>query len=135
MKSFNLSEWALEHRAFTGFIMGLILLGGIIAYFGLEQREDPKFTFRLMVVKTLYPGATAQEVEQQLTDKLEKKFQELPNLDYLRSYSKPGESVIFITPREAIPPDEIPELWYQVRKKADDIRMTLPQGVVGPFFQ
>jgi len=74
MKSFNLSEWALEHRAFTGFIMGLILLGGIIAYFGLEQREDPKFTFRLMVVKTLYPGATAQEVEQQLTDKLEKKI-------------------------------------------------------------
>ncbi|MGZ4995742.1 MAG: efflux RND transporter permease subunit [Methylobacter sp.] len=134
MKSFNLSEWALEHRAFTGFIMGLILLGGIVAYFALEQREDPKFTFRLMVVKTLYPGATAQEVEQQLTDKLEKKLQELPNLDYLRSYSKPGESVIFITPREAIPPDEIPELWYQVRKKADDIRMTLPQGVVGPFF-
>ncbi len=134
MKAFNLSEWAIEHRAFTGFIMALILLGGIFAYFTLEQREDPKFTFRLMVVKTLYPGATAQEVEQLVTDKLEKKFQELPNLDYLRSYSKPGESVIFITPREAIAPDEIPGLWYQVRKKADDIRMTLPQEAVGPFF-
>lgn len=134
MKAFNLSEWALEHRAFTGFIIVLILLGGIFAYFMLEQREDPKFSFRLMVVKTLYPGATAQEVEQLVTDKLEKKFQELPNLDYLRSYSKPGESVIFITPREAIAPDEIPGLWYQVRKKADDIRMTLPQEAVGPFF-
>jgi len=134
MKAFNLSEWALEHRAFTGFIIALILLGGIFAYFTLEQREDPKFSFRLMVVKTLYPGATAQEVEQLVTDKLEKKFQELPNLDYLRSYSKPGESVIFITPREAIAPDEIPGLWYQVRKKADDIRMTLPQEAVGPFF-
>ena len=134
MKAFNLSEWAIEHRAFTGFMMALILLGGIFAYFTLEQREDPKFSFRLMVVKTLYPGATAQEVEQLVTDKLEKKFQELPNLDYLRSYSKPGESVIFITPREAIAPDEIPALWYQVRKKADDIRMTLPPEAVGPFF-
>jgi multidrug efflux pump len=134
MKSFNLSQWALEHRAFTGFMTVLILLGGLFAYFMLEQREDPKFTFRLMVVRTLYPGATAREVEQQVTDKLEKKFQELPSLDYLRSYSKPGESVIFITPREAIPPSEIPELWYQVRKKADDIRTTLPQGATGPFF-
>ncbi|MGZ5049888.1 MAG: efflux RND transporter permease subunit [Methylobacter sp.] len=134
MKTFNLTEWALTHRAFTGFIMGLLLLGGIFAYFMLEQREDPKFTFRLMVVKTLYPGATAEEVEQQVTDKLEKKLQELPDLDYLRSYSKPGESVIFVTPREAIPPDEIPGLWYQVRKKVDDIRATLPQEAAGPFF-
>ena len=80
MKHFNLSEWALEHRAFTGFVMVLLLLGGIFAYFTLEQREDPKFTFRLMVVKTLYPGATALEVENQVTDRLEKKLQELPNL-------------------------------------------------------
>lgn len=134
MKYFNLSEWAIEHRVFTGFIIALLLSGGIYAYFTLEQREDPKFTFRLMVVRTLYPGATAQEVELQLTDKLEKKFQELPGLDYLRSYSKPGESVIFITPREDIPPHEISDLWYQARKKAGDIQMTLPQGVIGPFF-
>ena len=88
-----------------------------------------------MVVKTLYPGATALEVEQQLTDRLEKKIQELPNLDYLRSYSKPGESVIFVSPREDTPPKEIPELWYQVRKKVDDIRMTLPPGSIGAVFQ
>ena len=134
MKDFNLSAWALQHRAFTGFLMVLLLLGGSFAYFKLGQREDPEFTFRVMVVKTIYPGATALEVEQQLTDRLEKKIQELPNLDYLRSYSKPGESVIFVTPREDTPPKEIPDLWYQVRKKVGDIRPTLPPGVVGPFF-
>lgn len=134
MKNFNLSEWALEHRAFTGFLMVLVLLGGIVAYFQLGQREDPEFTFRVMVVKTLYPGATALETEQQVTDRLEKKIQELPNLDTLRSYSKSGESVIFVTPREDTPPKEIPDLWYQVRKKVGDIRMSLPPGIVGPFF-
>ena len=134
MKDFNLSEWGLTHRAFTGFLMALLLLGGIFAYFQLRQREDPEFTFRVMVVKTLYPGATALEVEQQVTDRLEKKIQELPNLDFLRSYSKPGESVIFVTPREDTPPKDIPDLWYQVRKKVGDIRMALPPGIVGPFF-
>ena len=134
MKDFNLSEWALTHRAFTGFLMALLLLGGIFAYFQLRQREDPEFTFRVMVVKTLYPGATALEVERQVTDRLEKKIQELPNLDFVRSYSKPGESVIFVTPREDTPPKDIPELWYQVRKKVGDIRITLPPGIVGPFF-
>ncbi|TRW89514.1 efflux RND transporter permease subunit [Candidatus Methylobacter oryzae] len=134
MSAFNLSAWVLKHRAFTGFMMVLLLLGGLFAYFRLGQREDPEFTFRVMVVKALYPGATALEVEQQLTDRLEKKIQELPNLDILRSYSKPGESVIFVTPREDTPPKEIPGLWYQVRKKVDDIRMTLPPGSIGPFF-
>lgn len=134
MKNFNLSKWALEHRTFTGFVMVLLLLGGIFAYFTLEQREDPKFTFRLMVVKTLYPGATALEVENQVTDRLEKKLQEVPNLDYIRSYSKPGESVIFVTPREDIPATEIAYLWYQVRKKIADIRLSMPPGAIGPFF-
>jgi multidrug efflux pump len=134
MKDFNLSEWVLTHSSFTGFWMVLVLLGGIFAYFQLGQQEDPEFTFRVMVVKTMYPGATALEVEQQVTDRLEKKIQELPNLDFLRSYSKPGESVIFVTPREDTPPKDIPDLWYQVRKKVGDIRMTLPPGIVGPFF-
>ncbi|MCP9448457.1 MAG: efflux RND transporter permease subunit [Nitrospira sp.] len=134
MKDFNLSEWALTHRSITGFFMVLVLLGGMVAYFQLGQREDPSFTFRVMVVKTLYPGATAQETEQQVTDRLEKKIQELPNLDFIRSYSKPGESVIFVSPREDTPAKEIPELWYQVRKKVGDIRTSLPPGIVGPFF-
>jgi len=134
MKEFNLSEWALTHRAFTGFMMVLVLLGGIFAYSQLRQREDPEFTFRIMVIKTIYPGATAHEVEEQVTDRLERKIQELPNLDYLRSYSKPGESVIFVAPREDTKPNDIPNLWYQVRKKVGDIGMTLPPGIIGPFF-
>lgn len=133
-RRFNLTECALEHRAFTGFLLVLLLMGGGFAYFGLGQREDPGFTFRIMVVKTFYPGATAQEVEQQVTDRLEKKIQELPNLDYIRSYSKPGESVIFVTPKQDTPAMEIPFLWYQVRKKIADIRQTLPTNVLGPFF-
>lgn len=134
MTHFNLTEWALQHRAFTAFMMLLLLLGGVFSYFILEQREDPKFTFRVMVVKTMYPGATAKEVEEQVTDRLEKKLQELPNLDYLRSYSKPGESVIFVNAKEDIPPSEIQMLWYSVRKKVSDIKLTLPTGVIGPFF-
>lgn len=134
MNRFNLSEWAISHRAFTGFVLVLLVAGGIFAYFMLEQREDPKFTFRVMVVKTLYPGATALEVEEQVTDRLEKKLQELPHLDYLRSYSKPGESVIFVTVKDAIPAKEVPNLWYLVRKKISDIAYTLPPGVLGPFY-
>ena len=133
MKQFNLTAWVLKRRAFTGFLLVLLLLGGVFACFMLEQREDPKFTFRVMVVKTFYPGATAKEVEEQLTDRLEKKIQELPNLDFLRSYSKPGESVIFVIPKENTDISEIPEL-YQVRKKVGDIQHTLPSSVIGPFF-
>ncbi|MGZ8217957.1 efflux RND transporter permease subunit [Methylomagnum sp.] len=134
MNNFNLTAWALRHRAFTGMLMVLLVLGGVVGYFLIGQGEDPKFTFRVMVVKTLYPGATAAEVEQQVTDRLEKKLQELPHLDYLHSYSKPGESVIFINAREDTPAPEIPGLWYQARKKTGDIAAELPPGVVGPFF-
>lgn len=134
MNGFNLTAWALRHRAFTGMLMALLVVGGVVGYFLIGQGEDPKFTFRVMVVKTLYPGATAAEVEEQVTDRLEKKLQELPHLDYLRSYSKPGESVIFINAREDIPATEIPGLWYQARKKTGDIAAQLPPGVVGPFF-
>ncbi|WP_139558589.1 efflux RND transporter permease subunit [Methylotetracoccus oryzae] len=134
MSRFNLSAWALDNRGFTALLMALLMIGGVFAYLELGQGEDPEFTFRVMVVKTLYPGATALEVEQQVTDRLERKIQELPNLDYLRSYSKPGESVIFVTPREDVPADTIPGLWYQVRKKVGDIAIALPPGVLGPFF-
>src|SRR5262249_23972665 len=112
----------------------LLMAGGLFAYFELGQKEDPEFTFRVMVVKSLYPGASALEVEEQVTDRLEQKLQELPDLDYLRSYSKAAESVILITPRQDVPPSEIQALWYQARKKVSDIRSTLPPGVLGPFF-
>jgi len=134
MSNFNLTAWALSHRAFTGMLMVLLVLGGVMGYFRIGQGEDPEFTFRVMVVKTLYPGATAAEVEDQVTDRLEKKLQELPSLDYLRSYSKPGESILFVNAREDIPAGKIADLWYEVRKKVGDIGHQLPPGVIGPFF-
>ena len=87
-----------------------------------------------MVVKTLWPGATTLETVQQVTDRIEKKLEELPNLDYVKSYTKPGESVVFVTLKDATRASEVPDLWYQARKKVGDIKQTLPQGVQGPFF-
>src|SRR4029434_6132845 len=112
----------------------LLFLGGVQGYLAIHQHEDPNFSFRVMVVRTLYPGATAQEVADQVTDIIAKKLQDLPSLDYLRSYSKPGESVIFIAPRQDLPRQELANIWYQTRKKVGDVRLSLPPGVLGPFF-
>ena len=132
--SFNLSDWALRHRPFIGFTVVLLFVAGLYGLRVLHQREDPDFSFRVMVVRTAYPGATAQEVAQQVTDVLEKKLQDMSSLDYLKSYSKPGESVIYVYPRQDLPARELPEFWYQVRKKVGDIRVYLPPGAAGPFF-
>ena len=107
---------------------------GVGSYLRLGQAEDPDFTFKLMVVRTIWPGASADEVERQLTDRIEKKLQETPRLDFLRSYSKPGESVVFVFVKDSSRPDEIKDTWYQVRKKVGDIRGQLPAGIQGPFF-
>jgi multidrug efflux pump len=133
-RRFNISEWALEHQALVLFFMIALAVIGVGSYVRLGQAEDPDFTFKLMVVRTIWPGASADEVERQLTDKIEKKLQETPRLDFLRSYSKPGESVLFVFVKDNSRPDEIKDTWYQVRKKVGDIRATLPQGIVGPFF-
>ena len=133
-KGFNLSQWALEHVALTRYLMVALLLGGIFSYGKLGQDEDPPFTFRAMVVRAFYPGATALQVAEQVTDVLEKKLQETPYIDKIRSYSKPGEVLIVLELRESTPPKEVPTAWYQVRKKLGDIRNTLPPGVQGPFY-
>ena len=134
IRRFNLSEWALAHQALVLYFMVVLAVVGVGSYLRLGQAEDPDFSFKLMVVRTLWPGASADEVERQLTDRIEKKLQETPRLDFLRSYSKPGESVVFVFVQDSSRPDEIRESWYQVRKKVGDIRGTLPQGTVGPFF-
>ena len=133
MKGPNLSEWALEHQSFVLYLIIALALAGAYAYVRLGQAEDPDFTFKVMVVRTLWPGATAREVEQQVTERLEKKLQETPWFDYTRSYSKPGESLIFVLLKDYTPPKEVPNAWYQVHKKIADIRHTLPAGVQGPF--
>jgi multidrug efflux pump len=126
---FNLSDWALKHQALVLYFMLVLTIAGLVAYTKLGQSEDPPFTFKVMLVRTSWPGASAQEVEQQVTDKLEKKIQEVPHLDYSNSYSRPGESMIFIIAKDDTLSKDVPDVWYQVRKKIGDIRNTLPQGV------
>ncbi len=131
---FNLSEWALRHRTLTLFFLLLFTAAGVLAYLNLGLKEEPQFKFKLMVVRVLWPGASADEIALQVTDKLEKKLQDTSNLDYLRSYSRPGESVIFVAVRGDTRAFDVDYTWYQVRKKVADIRGTLPAGVIGPFF-
>ena len=134
MGRFNLSEWAVHNKSIVVFLMLLCSIAGIRAYEGLGRQEDPDFSVQTMVVQVSWPGATALDTLNQVTDRIEKKLEETPNLDYVKSYTKPGQSTVFVNLKESTPKSEIPELWYQVRKKVSDIQATLPQGVVGPFF-
>jgi multidrug efflux pump subunit AcrB len=134
MRGLNLSRWALEHIPLTRYLIAALLIGGIISYGQLGQDEDPPFTFRAMVVRAVWPGATAVQMAEQVTDKLERKLQETPYVDKIRSYSKPGETTIILELRESTPPKETANSWYQVRKKIGDTAATLPAGVIGPFF-
>jgi multidrug efflux pump len=134
MTRFNLSEWALRNQALLRYFIVLLAALGVWSYLGLGQSEDPPFTFKIMVVQTEWPGATAAEVTEQVTEKIEKKLQELPDLDYLRSYSRPGESMVFVVIKDSVPAAAVPDFFYQVRKKIGDIAYTLPQGIQGPFF-
>ena len=131
---FNVSRWALEHPALTRYLMVVLMLMGFAAYFQLGQDEDPPFTFRAMVIQAFWPGATAQQVADQVTDKIEKTLQEVNHADKIRSYTKPGESLTIFQVKDNTPPREVSDLWYQVRKKVGDLRPTLPQGVLGPVF-
>ncbi|MBC7649182.1 MAG: efflux RND transporter permease subunit [Vitreoscilla sp.] len=131
---FNLSKWALDHPALTRYLMLVLMLLGFAAYFQLGQDEDPPFTFRAMVIRTNWPGATAQQVAEQITDKIERTLQEVPYSDKIRSYSKPGESQIIFQVKDVIKGADVTNTWYTVRKKIGDIRGTLPAGIQGPFF-
>src|SRR6478672_10461374 len=134
MKSFNLSRWALEHKSFVVYLMLVVAMAGMFEYSRLGREEDPPFTIKTMVVKTVWPGATTLETVKQVTDRVEKKLEELPNLDYLKSYTKPGESVVMVNLKDSTRAADVPDLWYQVRKKVGDIKQTLPEGVQGPYF-
>ena len=134
MSSFNLSEWALRHKSVVVYLMLVSAIAGLWAYGKLGREEDPPFTIKTMVVKTLWPGATTTDTLSQVTDRIEKKLEELPYLDFLRSYTKPGESVVFVNLKDTVSAKAVPDLWYQVRKKIEDIRYTLPSGINGPLF-
>jgi multidrug efflux pump subunit AcrB len=116
------------------FILVLVTLFGVLSYGKLAQSEDPPFTFKVMVIRTFWPGATARQVQEEVTDRIARKLQETADVDFMRSYSRPGESTLFFTIKDRAPPSQVPETWYQVRKKVGDIANTLPTGVQGPFF-
>jgi multidrug efflux pump len=134
MNGFNLSRWALGHRSFVWYLMLLFVVSGVWSYLRLGRDEDPPFTVKTMIVATAWPGATIEETILQVTDRIEKKLQETPSLDYLKSYTLSGQSTILVVLKESTPPAMVPDVWDKVRKKVDDIRNTLPQGIQGPFF-
>ncbi|WP_414613090.1 efflux RND transporter permease subunit [Stenotrophomonas pavanii] len=134
MRRFNLSEWALSNRPLVLFAMLAFALIGAWSYKHLGQSEDPPFTFKAMVVRTLWPGATAEQVSRQVTEPIEKALMNTGEYEFIRSYSRPGESQVIFMARDSLRSRQIPDLWYQVRKRVGDIRPTLPREIVGPFF-
>jgi multidrug efflux pump len=134
MSQFNLSAWALRNKTVVLFAMVVLAVIGVFSYQRLGQSEDPPFTFKIMVVRTFWPGATAEEVGQQVSDRIEKKLMETGEYEFIRSYSRPGESLVQFVAKDTLHSRDIPALWYQVRKKVGDIRSTLPSGIVGPYF-
>ncbi|MGE8044659.1 efflux RND transporter permease subunit [Pseudomonas monteilii] len=132
--SFNLSEWALKHQSFVWYLMFVALLMGVFSYMNLGREEDPSFTIKTMVIQTSWPGATQDETLLQVTDRIEKKLEELDSLDYVKSYTRPGESTVFVYLRDTTQAEDIPQIWYQVRKKINDIRGEFPKGIQGPGF-
>src|ERR1700720_406975 len=134
MQGLNLSQWAITHRALVLFMMLLLGAAGLYAYRNLGRAEDPSFTIKVMVIDVEWPGATAAEMQKQVADRIEKKLQELPFLDRVETYSRPGASVIQVLLTDKTPPAKVKDLWYQVRKKVGDIRGELPAGIIGPHF-
>ncbi len=134
MNGFNLSAWALRQRALVVYLMTAVVLLGLYGYLHLGRSEDPPFTFKVMVIQTAWPGATARQVQEQVSDRIARKLQETPDVDFVTSYSRPGESVVLFSIKDSAPSANVPATWYQVRKKIGDITAQLPQGVRGPFF-
>lgn len=131
---FNLSEWALNNKGIVLYFMLLLGIIGAISYSKLSQSEDPPFTFKVMVVQTYWPGATAKEVSTLVTDRIEKELMTTGQYDRIMAYSRPGESLVTFVAKDSLTSDKIPDVWYNVRKKVNDIRHELPNGVQGPFF-
>jgi len=134
MKNFNLTDWALNHKQFIYFFIALFFIAGVVSYKNLGRMEDPDFTIKQMVVAVAWPGATARQMEEQVTDKIEKKLQDLPGLDYLSSYSTPGTAVIYVNLKDSVLKSDIRSRWVEARNMVNDIASTLPTGVTAPQF-
>ncbi|AJD42909.1 efflux RND transporter permease subunit [Rhizobium sp. SEMIA 4085] len=133
-RSFNLSRWAIGHPSIARFLFGLIIITGALGLMRMGQKEDPDFTFRVMVVQAMWPGASIQEMEDQVVNKIERKLQETPHLDFVRSYTRAGSAVITLQVKGDTNSAEVADAFYQVRKKVGDISNELPEGLLGPYF-
>ncbi|MBL0373744.1 efflux RND transporter permease subunit [Rhizobium sp. KVB221] len=133
-QSFNLSRWAIGHPSIARFLFGLIILTGVFGLMNMGQKEDPDFTFRVMVVQAVWPGASIQEMEDQVVNKIERKLQETPHLDFVRSYTRAGSAIITLQVKGDTDAAEVADAFYQVRKKVGDIAGELPEGLLGPYF-
>jgi multidrug efflux pump len=134
MTGLNLSEWALKHRSLVVYFMIAATVAGLASYFRLGRNEDPAFVIKTMVVQAAWPGATLDDTVKQITERLERTLQETPSLDFLRSFTRPGATTIFVNLKGDTPARQVPDIWYHVRKSVADMRHTLPAGVVGPAF-
>ncbi|CAM4364614.1 efflux RND transporter permease subunit [Acinetobacter pragensis] len=132
--NFNLSEWALKNKGLVLYFMLLLGIVGIVSYSKLSQSEDPPFTFKVMVIQTYWQGATAKEVSMQVTDRIEKELMTTGQYERIMAYSRPGESMVTFVAKDSLRSKDIPDVWYTVRKKVNDIKHQLPAGVQGPFF-
>ena len=134
MKKFNLSDWAIDHASLIWYFMIAFTIAGIAAYFGLGREEDPSFAIKTMVIQAQWPGASAEETARQLTDRIERKAEELDTLDFTRSMTTPGKAIVFVNLQNDVPPDQVAQTWQRVRNMMDDMRFEFPPGVIGPFF-
>ncbi|TIP35082.1 MAG: efflux RND transporter permease subunit, partial [Mesorhizobium sp.] len=134
MKGFNLSDWALSHRSMVWYFMLVFVVAGIFSYLNLGREEDPAFTIKTMIIQANWPGASVKETVQQVTDRIEKKLEELDSLDYTKSVTTAGQTVVFVNLKDTTKARDVVPNWLQVRNMVNDIKAQLPQGVQGPFF-
>jgi multidrug efflux pump subunit AcrB len=134
MSEINLSAWALKNRSIIVYLMLMMTAAGVVAYLRLGRSEDPSFIIKTMVVQAAWPGASVDDTLKQVTERLERKLQETPKLDFLRSFTSAGRTTIFVNLLGSTTANEVPDIWYHVRKSIGDMRHTLPQGIVGPGF-
>ena len=130
---FNLAEWAIKHKQIVYFFIGAILLGGLWSYFNLGRSEDPDFTIRQAVVTAAWPGASAKQITEQVTDPLERKLQDTKGLDYIKSFTHDNKTVIYVNLSDSVPKEEIRTRWHEVRNLVNDAWKDMPEGAVGPF--
>ncbi len=133
-QSFNLSRWAIGHPSIARFLFGLIILTGVFGLMNMGQKEDPDFTFRVMVVQAVWPGASIADMQDQVVNKIERKLQEVPHLDFVRSYTRAGSAIITLQIEGDTNGRDVADAFYQVRKKVGDISGELPEGLLGPYF-